>query len=77
MRSIQQFCYFCEGLLFQLPALSHFTAHIALRQQQHLAFISEFNVQMLYLPGLKNVVAEFLLLPTTALIFQVENLILI
>jgi hypothetical protein len=25
-----------------------------------LAFISEFNVQMLYLPGLKNVVANFL-----------------
>jgi hypothetical protein len=24
-----------------------------------LAFISEFNVQMLYLPGLKNVVADF------------------
>jgi hypothetical protein len=25
-----------------------------------LAFLSEFNVQMLYLPGLKNVVADFL-----------------
>jgi hypothetical protein len=26
-----------------------------------LAFVSEFNVQMPYLPGLKNVVADFLL----------------
>ncbi len=25
-----------------------------------MAFISEFNVQLLYLPGLKNVVADFL-----------------
>jgi hypothetical protein len=29
-----------------------------------LAFISEFNVQLLYLPGLKNVVADFLSRPT-------------
>jgi hypothetical protein len=28
-----------------------------------LAFISEFNVQLLYLPGLKNVVADFLSQP--------------
>jgi hypothetical protein len=28
-----------------------------------LAFISEFNVQMLYLSGLKNVVADFLSRP--------------
>jgi hypothetical protein len=28
-----------------------------------LAFISEFNVQILYLPGLKNVVANFLSRP--------------
>jgi hypothetical protein len=28
-----------------------------------LAFISEFNVQLLHLPGLKNVVAEFLSRP--------------
>jgi hypothetical protein len=28
-----------------------------------LAFISEFNVQILYLPGLKNVVADFLSRP--------------
>jgi hypothetical protein len=33
-----------------------------------LVFISEFNVQLLYLPGLKNVVADFLSHPnqTTA-----------
>jgi hypothetical protein len=29
-----------------------------------LAFISEFNIQMLYLPGLKNVVADFLSRPS-------------
>jgi hypothetical protein len=28
-----------------------------------LAFISEFNVQLLYLPGLKNVVANYLSFP--------------
>ncbi len=33
------------------------------RQQRHLAFISEFNVQLLYLPSLKNVVADFLSRP--------------
>jgi hypothetical protein len=30
------------------------------RQQRHLAFISVFNVQLLYLPALKNVIADFL-----------------
>jgi hypothetical protein len=30
-----------------------------------LAFISEFNVQVLHLPGLKNVVADFLSRPPT------------
>ncbi len=34
---------------------AHFTP-ISPRQQRHLAFISEINVQLLYLPGLKNVV---------------------
>jgi hypothetical protein len=33
-------------------------------QQHHLAFISEFNVQMLYLPGLKNIFADFLSRPS-------------
>jgi hypothetical protein len=33
-------------------------------QQRHLAFISEFIVQMLYLPGLKHVVADFFIPPT-------------
>ena len=36
---------------------------ISQRQQRQLAFISEFNVAMLYLPGLKNVVADFLSSP--------------
>ncbi len=31
-----------------------------------MAFISELNVQMLYLPGLKNVVADFLSRPYQA-----------
>jgi hypothetical protein len=39
------------------------SAPISPRQQHHLAFISEFNVQLLYLPGLKNVVADFLSRP--------------
>jgi hypothetical protein len=33
-------------------------------QQCHLVFISEFNVQMLYLPGLKNFDANFLSRPS-------------
>jgi hypothetical protein len=43
--------------------LSHISAPISPRQQRHLAFISEFNVQLLYLSGLKNVVADFLSRP--------------
>jgi hypothetical protein len=39
-----------------VTALSCAPVPISPRQQRHLAFISEFNVQMLYLPGLKNVV---------------------
>jgi hypothetical protein len=41
------------------------TAPILSRQQWHLAFISEFNVQMLYLPRLKNVVADVIAAATT------------
>jgi hypothetical protein len=59
---------FCEGSAYQLwtdqkpliTAISHVSAPISPRQQRHLAFISEFNVQLLYLPGLKNVVTGFL-----------------
>jgi hypothetical protein len=36
---------------------------ISPKHQRQLAFISEFNVQMLFLPGLKNVVADFLFRP--------------
>jgi hypothetical protein len=42
-----------------MTELSLVCAPISLRQQRQLAFISEFNVQMLYLPGLKNVIANF------------------
>jgi hypothetical protein len=66
--TIKHFHHFCEGCLLQLwtnhkplvTALSHVSTPISPRQQRHLAFISEFNVQLLYLPGLKNVVADFL-----------------
>jgi hypothetical protein len=66
--AIKYFRHFCEGLAFQLwtdhkplvTAISHVSAPISPRQQRHLAFISEFNVQLLYLPGLKNVVADSL-----------------
>jgi hypothetical protein len=43
-----------------VTALSLVSAPISVRQQRHLAFISEFNVQMLYLPDLKNAIANFL-----------------
>jgi hypothetical protein len=64
----KHFCCFCKGRAFQLwtdhkplvTVISRISAPISARQQCHLAFISEFNVQLLYLPGLKNVVADFL-----------------
>jgi hypothetical protein len=69
--AIGHFRRFCEGRSFQLwtdhkplvTALSLVSVPILPRQQHHLAFASEFNVQMLYLPGLKNVVADFFVLP--------------
>jgi hypothetical protein len=69
--AIKHFCHFCKGRVFQLwtyhkplvTALSCVSIPISPRQQRHLAFISEFNVQLLYLPGLKNVVADFLSRP--------------
>jgi hypothetical protein len=69
--AIKHFRHFCKGQAFQLwtdhkplvTAISHFSAPILPRQQCHLAFISEFNIQLLYLPGLKNVVADFLSRP--------------
>ncbi len=70
--AIKHFCHFCKGRALQLwtdhkplvTAISHVSAPISPRQQCHLAFISEFNVQLLYLPGLKNVVADFLSRPS-------------
>jgi hypothetical protein len=69
--AIKLFRHFCEGRAFQLwtdhtplvTAISRVSASISPRQQRHLAFNSEFNVQILYLPGLKNVVADFLSCP--------------
>jgi hypothetical protein len=55
---IKHFHHFCEGRAFQLwtdhkplvTAISRVSAPISPRQQCHLAFISEFNVQLLYFP---------------------------
>jgi hypothetical protein len=44
--------------------LYHVSVPISPRQQRHLAFISEFNVQMLYLLGLENIVADILSHPS-------------
>ncbi len=68
--AIKHFRHFCKGRVFQLltdhkslvTAIPHVSTPISPRQQRHLAFISEFNVQQLYLPGLKNV-ADFLSRP--------------
>ncbi len=61
------FRHFCEGQAFQLwtddKPLVTAISRVSTRKQHHLAFISEFNVQLLYLPGLKNVVADFLSCP--------------
>jgi hypothetical protein len=65
--AIKHFRHFCEGRAFQLwtdhkpliTALSRVSVPISPRQQRYLVFISEFNVQLLYLPGLKNVVTDF------------------
>jgi hypothetical protein len=65
--AIKNFRHFYKGRAFQLwtdhkplvTAISRVSAPISPRQQRHLAFILEFNVQILYLPGLKNVVADF------------------
>jgi hypothetical protein len=69
--AIKHFCHFCEGQAFQLwtnhkplvTAISPVSAPIWPRQQRYLAFISEFIVQLLYLPALENVVADFLSRP--------------
>ncbi len=70
--AIKHFRHFCEGRQSQLwidhkplvSALTRVSVPISPRQQRQLAFISEFNIQMLYLPGLKNVVAYFLSRPS-------------
>ncbi len=65
--SIQHFQHFCEVHPLQLwtdhkplvTALSRVAAPISPCQQHYLAFISEFNVQMLYLLGLQTVITYF------------------
>ncbi len=46
-----------------MTTLSHVSDPISPQQQCHLVFIYEFNIQLLYLPGLKNVIADFLSRP--------------
>jgi hypothetical protein len=46
-----------------VTTLSHVSDPISPRKQRHLVFIYEFNIQLLYLPGLKNVIADFLSRP--------------
>ncbi len=78
--AIRHFRHYCEGRSFQLwtdhkplvTALSHVSVPISPRQQHHLAFICEFNVQMLYLPGLKNV-ADLLSRPPPPLLESTET----
>jgi hypothetical protein len=63
--AIKHFRHFCEGRQFQLwTALMRISVPISPRQQRQLVFISKFNTQMLYFPGLKNVVADFLSRPS-------------
>jgi hypothetical protein len=70
--AIKHFHHFCKGRAFPLwtdhkllvTAISRVSAPILPRQQCHLVLISELNVQLLYLPGLKNVIANFLSRPT-------------
>jgi hypothetical protein len=65
--AIKHFRHFCEGRVFQLwteqkplvTDLSRVSVPISPTQQCHLVFISESNVQLLYLPGLKNVLPIF------------------
>ncbi len=72
--AIKHFRHFCEGQAFQLwtdhkplvTAIYRVSAPISPRHQHHLAFIPEFDVQMLYLPCLKNEVADFLSRPNQA-----------
>jgi hypothetical protein len=76
--AIRHFCHFCECRAFQLwtdhkllvTALSCVSASFLLPLQCHLAFISKFNLQMFYLPGGKNVIADFLSCPPPPLLHR-------
>ncbi|OBQ32412.1 MAG: hypothetical protein AN484_27985, partial [Aphanizomenon flos-aquae WA102] len=46
-----------------LAAMTRISPPISPRQQRHLAFVSEFNVLLVYVPGPENVVADFLSRP--------------
>jgi hypothetical protein len=47
-----------------VSALTSVSVPISPRKQRQLALISEFNIQMLYLPSLINIVADFLSQPS-------------
>ncbi|OBQ33901.1 MAG: hypothetical protein AN484_26985, partial [Aphanizomenon flos-aquae WA102] len=69
--SIRHFLHMLQGRSFQLwtdhkpllAAMTRISPPISPRQQRHLAFISEFNVLLVYVPGPENVVADFLSRP--------------
>ncbi len=71
---IKHFRSWLEGHPFQLwtdhkPlifALHRVSPPTSSRQQRHLAFISEYTNQLVYLPGTSNVVAEALFHPAAA-----------
>jgi hypothetical protein len=50
-------------LIFALSRVSPLTSG---RQQRHLAFISEYTNQLVYVPGTSNMVADALSLPEAA-----------
>jgi hypothetical protein len=52
-----------KPLIFALHRVSPLTSG---RQQRHLAFISEYTNQLMYLPGTSNVVADALSRPAAA-----------
>ncbi len=80
MSGIKHFRSRLEGRPFQLwtdhkPlifALHRVSPPTSGRQQRHLAFISEYNNQLVYLPGTSNVVADALSRPAVAAAAGVE-----
>ncbi len=79
---IKHFCSRLEGRPFQLRtdhkplifALNRVSPPTSGRQQRHLAFISEYTNQLVYVPGRSNVVADALSRPAAATAGSVQPL---